>query len=60
MNQKAYLRMMLVVTVAYGVLIALLAMFGVGGIGVVAIVGGIIVGLGWALTGVLAKRDPTT
>lgn len=52
--------MMLVVTVAYGVLIALLAMFGVGGIGVVAIVGGIIVGLGWALTGVLAKRDPTT
>ncbi|MEV4011847.1 hypothetical protein AB0J35_15200 [Nonomuraea angiospora] len=56
MTQKTYLRLMLALTVVYGVVIALLALLQTGGVGVVAIVGGLIVGLGWALTGVLAKR----
>ncbi|MEW1842247.1 hypothetical protein AB0392_30260 [Nonomuraea angiospora] len=56
MNQKTYLRLMLALTVVYGVVIALLALLGTGGVGVVAIVGGVVVGLGWALTGVVAKR----
>ncbi|MBE1591531.1 hypothetical protein ACFPOI_13395 [Nonomuraea angiospora] len=56
MNQKTYLRLMLALTVVYGVVIALLALLETGGVGVVAIVGGVVVGLGWALTGVLAKR----
>ncbi|MEV1168659.1 hypothetical protein [Nonomuraea sp. NPDC049784] len=59
MNQKTYLRLMLVLTVAYGLLIAVLSMLGIGNIGLVAIVGGLVVGLGWALTSVIAKRGPT-
>ncbi|MFG6192229.1 hypothetical protein [Nonomuraea sp. JJY05] len=56
MTQKTYLRLMLALTVVYGVVIALLALLQTGGVGVVAIVGGLVVGLGWALTGVVAKR----
>ncbi|MET9249819.1 hypothetical protein ACIHFD_13960 [Nonomuraea sp. NPDC051941] len=56
MTQKTYPRLMLALTVIYGLVIALLALLQTGGVGVVAIVGGVIVGLGWALTGILAKR----
>ncbi|WP_431927509.1 hypothetical protein [Nonomuraea jabiensis] len=56
MTQKTYLRLMLALTMVYGVVIALLALLQTGGVGVVAIVGGLIVGLGWALTGIIAKR----
>ncbi|MBB5778667.1 hypothetical protein AB0K16_16495 [Nonomuraea jabiensis] len=56
MTQKTYLRLMLALTVVYGVVIALLALLQTGGVGVVAIVGGLVVGLGWALTGIVAKR----
>ncbi|MEV0236596.1 hypothetical protein [Nonomuraea sp. NPDC050786] len=59
MNQKTYLRLMLILTIAYGVLIAALAMLGIGNVALVAIVGGLVVGLGWALTAVVAKRGPT-
>ena len=56
MTQKTYLRLMLALTMVYGVVIALLALLQTGGVGVVAIVGGLIVGLGWALTGIIAQR----
>ncbi|MFF4617093.1 hypothetical protein [Nonomuraea jabiensis] len=56
MTQKTYLRLMLALTMVYGVVIALLALLQTGGVGVVAIAGGIIVGLGWALTGIVARR----
>ncbi|MFI7125200.1 hypothetical protein ACIBQ1_05860 [Nonomuraea sp. NPDC050153] len=56
MNQKTYLRLMLALSMIYGVVIALLAVLQTGGLGVVAIVGGLVVALGWALTGVVAKR----
>ncbi|MGW0196690.1 hypothetical protein [Nonomuraea sp. NPDC003201] len=56
MTQKTYPRLMLALTVVYGLVIALLALLQTGGVGIVAIVGGVIVGLGWALTGLLAKR----
>jgi hypothetical protein len=56
MTQKTYLRLMLALTVIYGVVIALLAVLQTGGVGVAAIVGGLVVGLGWALTGIVAKR----
>ncbi|MER5998751.1 hypothetical protein ABT120_09275 [Nonomuraea angiospora] len=56
MTQKTYPRLMLALTVIYGLVIALLALLQTGGVGLVAIVGGVIVGLGWALTGILAKR----
>ncbi|MFI6734725.1 hypothetical protein ACIBI9_17505 [Nonomuraea sp. NPDC050451] len=56
MTQKTYLRLMLALTMVYGVVIALLAVLQTGGVGVVAIVGGLVVGLGRALTGVVAKR----
>ncbi|MEU6785648.1 hypothetical protein ABZ912_41210 [Nonomuraea angiospora] len=56
MTQKTYLRLMLALTMVYGVVIALLTLLQTGGVGVAAIVGGVIVGLGWALTGVLTKR----
>ncbi|GAA3213234.1 hypothetical protein [Nonomuraea helvata] len=59
MNQNTYRRLMLILTIAYGVLIAALAMLGLGNLGLVAIVGGLVVGLGWALTAVVAKRGPT-
>ncbi|SDH01177.1 hypothetical protein [Nonomuraea jiangxiensis] len=60
MNQKTYLRLMLALTMVYGVLIAVLALLGSGGVGATAVAGGIIVGLGWALTGVLTKRSGRT
>ncbi|MET7330106.1 hypothetical protein [Nonomuraea sp. NPDC005650] len=56
MNQKTYLRLMLALSVIYGMLIALLAVLQTGGIGVVAIVGGLVLALGWALSGIVAKR----
>ncbi|MEV6030110.1 hypothetical protein AB0L65_03115 [Nonomuraea sp. NPDC052116] len=56
MTQKTYPRLMLALTVIYGLVIALLALLQTGGVGIVAIVGGVIVGLGWALTGILTKR----
>jgi membrane associated rhomboid family serine protease len=61
MNQKSYVRMMLVLTVLFGVLVGALAILGSGGVGVVAAIGGIIIGLGWAFTGMLpGKRDRTS
>ncbi|WP_433440179.1 hypothetical protein [Nonomuraea sp. CA-141351] len=59
MNRKTYLRLMLALTMTYGFLIAALSMLGIGDIGLVAIVGGLVVGLGWALSSVVVKRGPT-
>ncbi|MFG1702570.1 hypothetical protein ACFLIM_05200 [Nonomuraea sp. M3C6] len=61
MNQKTYLRLMLVLTLVFGAVIALLALLDIGNIGIVAAAGGIVVGLGWALTSVVStKRDGTS
>ncbi|MFC4113079.1 hypothetical protein [Nonomuraea zeae] len=56
MNQKSYLRLMLALTLIFGASIAVLALLQVGDIGIVAAVGGIILGLGWALAGTVAGR----
>ncbi|GAA3532423.1 hypothetical protein GCM10022419_009360 [Nonomuraea rosea] len=57
MNQKSYRRLMLALTLVFGALIAVLALLQIGDIGIVAAVGGIILGLGWALTAVLTGKS---
>jgi hypothetical protein len=61
MNQKTYLRLMLVLTLVFGAAIAVLAILQIGDIGIIATVGAIVLGLGWAITSVVTgKRNRTS
>lgn len=58
MNKHIYRTVMLALSLVFAALIAILALLGSGAIGPVAGVGGVLLGLGWALYGVLTgKRD---
>ncbi|MCF6467896.1 hypothetical protein FAF44_05680 [Nonomuraea sp. MG754425] len=58
MNQKPYVRVMLGLTMLFAVVLAVFSILGGEGIGIVATIGGILLGFGWALTGRLrARRD---
>ncbi|MDR8410337.1 hypothetical protein [Nonomuraea sp. 3-1Str] len=61
MNKRVYNRVMLGLSLAFAALIAVLALLGSEQVGVVAGVGGVLLGLGWALYGVVgADRDTRT
>ncbi|NRQ32865.1 hypothetical protein HII36_13585 [Nonomuraea sp. NN258] len=60
MNQKVYLNVMLILSMLFGALVAVLAIFHLGNVGTVAVIGGIILAIGWALTGIVPKKSDTS
>lgn len=57
MSRRQLGAIMLALSIVYGGLIGLLAVLGSGAVSAVAIIGGTIVGLGWALSGFLPTRS---
>jgi hypothetical protein len=56
MNRKTSLTVMMSLTFVFGAVIAILAMLGVGDIGVIAGIGAVILALGWSFFGILGGR----
>ncbi|MEV0147206.1 MULTISPECIES: hypothetical protein [unclassified Nonomuraea] len=59
MNKHVYNRVMLGLSLAFAALIAVLALLGSEQVGVVAGVGGVLLGLGWAFYGVVGADRRT-
>ena len=58
MNKHIVQRALLALSVLYGLVIALLATLDAPALGTVAAVGGVLIGFGWAFSGMFVRRDP--
>ncbi|MGH8794537.1 MAG: hypothetical protein ACRDXX_18045 [Stackebrandtia sp.] len=56
-NPSTYNAVMLVATLAVGAAVATMGVLSVPGVGAVAVVGGFVVAAGWAIRGLVVKRD---
>jgi len=57
MNKDLFRRIMLALSVIYGVLVGVLAMVDSGATGLVAIIGAIVIGLLWTAFGMIGRPD---
>ncbi|MFI6326268.1 hypothetical protein ACIBG8_52720 [Nonomuraea sp. NPDC050556] len=60
MNKNLYRSIMLALSILYGALIAILALVGTGNLGVIAAVGAVVLGAGWALYGIFPTQQKNT
>ena len=59
MNKTTYRNVMFALTLLFGAVIAVMAIVGLHSIGIVAAVGGVLLGLGWAMLGTLTRKGPS-
>ncbi|MBO2453015.1 hypothetical protein J4573_38395 [Actinomadura barringtoniae] len=55
MNKDLFRRIMLALSICYGVLVGVMAMFDSGATGLVAIIGAIVIGILWTLFGMFSR-----
>ncbi len=60
MNPKTSARVLLLVSICYGILIAILGAVGSSAVGLVAMIGALVIGALWVVRGLLISRSRST
>jgi Na+/serine symporter len=60
MNPKTSARVLIIVSICYGILIAILGAVGSSAVALVAMIGALVIGALWAVRGILINRSRST